>query len=305
MKTYEELSKSDSVLINTKEYEKLSYDTVIKDFQKVIPEGQPYLKQNQFEKINYKYPNLKIGVIIPAFNEEYNLGAVLSKIQYNEYKKLDIIIINDGSTDRTFEIAKSFNAIILNHMENRGNGAATITGLKYCNYHKYDIAIILDADGQHDPRYIDYFINPIIKKEVDFVIGNRFKSFYKSNIKKLFCSKLMTAFYFILYRKKICDPTNGYRALSSKCFSNLNFESEYSTTQEMLFKILPSYKYKEIPIIVNQRENGESFINLKSYLSKMILMVMKFYIFPKMRKLTAMIFNENTKKRIRNHYLKT
>ncbi|KKM00271.1 hypothetical protein LCGC14_1806100 [marine sediment metagenome] len=278
---------------------------ILKKSQKKIFGGKVPRERNKFKEIEDKCTNLKIGVIIPAFNEENNLGNVLSKIPYNIFKHLDVIVVNDGSTDKTAEIARIFDVLILNHNKNRGNGAATITGLDYCKNNNYDIVIILDADGQHDPKYLYDFISPIIRNEVDFVIGNRFKNYYKSNKSKIFFSRLITAFYFVLLRKKVSDPTNGYRALSSKCLSKLNFESQYSITQEMLFKILPSYKYKEIPIIVNQRENGRSFIKMKNYLLKMILMILKFYILPKISKLTSKIFKETTRKKIRLSFLKT
>ena len=286
--------------------QKMTLDNLIlKKTQKTILGGKLHKKRNQFENIKYKYPNLMVGVVIPAFNEENNLGNVLSKIPINISNNLDIIVVNDGSTDKTLEIAKKFDTIILNHNRNRGNGAATITGLNFCKNNDYDIVIILDADGQHDPKYLYDFISPIVRNDVDFVIGNRFKNYYKSNKYKIFFSRLMTVFYYVLLRKKISDPTNGYRALSSKCLSKLSFESQYSITQEMLFKILPFYKYKEIPIIVNQRDNGRSFIKMKNYLLKMILMILKFYILPKISKLTNKIFNETTRKKIRLSLLKT
>ncbi len=287
-------------------YPKITLDNLIlKETQKTILGEKLDEERNQSGNIKYKYPNAMIGVIIPAFNEEKNLGNVLSKIPSNISNKLDVIVVNDGSTDKTLEIARKFDVIILNHNKNRGNGAATITGLNFCKNNDYHIVIILDADGQHDPKYFYDFISPIVRNEVDFVIGNRFKNHYKSNKYKIFFSRLLTACYYILLRKKISDPTNGYRALSSKCLSKLNFESQYSITQEMLFKILPFYKYKEIPIIVDQRKSGSSFIKLTNYLVKMILMIFKFYLLPKISKLTSKVFNEKTRKKIRLSFLKT
>ena len=73
----------------------------------------------------------------------------------------------------------------------------------------------------------------------------------------------------------------------------------------MLFKILPFYKFKEISIIVNQRENGRSFINVKNYLQKMILNILKFYLLPKLSKLTSKVFNKKRGKKTRLYFLKT
>jgi len=236
-----------------------------------------------YETSNLKYPNLKIGLVIPAYNEEKNIENVLSKIPKNISNELKIIIIDDGSTDKTLEIIENYKVIVLKHNKNKGNGAATITGLNYCRQNRFEIVIILDADGQHDPNYLDKFIAPLVNGTYDFVIGNRFATDYKMKFSKKLCSLILTIFYFIIFRKKISDPTNGYRALSQNVLSNLIFESHYSITQEMLYKVIPHYKFKEIPIKLKQRENGKSFIKLNTYLFKMAIIFTKFYIIPKLK----------------------
>ena len=109
----------------------------------------------------YLFPSLKIGVIIPAYNEELNLGKTLERIPNNVSDNLNVIVVDDGSADRTSEIASKYNIILLRHHRNRGNGAATKTGLKYCKDRNFKIVVILDADGQHDPKYIGDFIRGI------------------------------------------------------------------------------------------------------------------------------------------------
>ncbi|NVM38510.1 MAG: glycosyltransferase family 2 protein, partial [Candidatus Lokiarchaeota archaeon] len=188
---------------------------------------------------SYLFPNLRVTVVIPAYNEESNIGETLAQIPKNISNKMEIIVVDDGSVDKTYEIASQYDINIIRHPKNRGNGAATKTGLNFCKKINCDVVVILDGDGQHDPKYISKFIEPIFKDSIEFVIGNRFTSYYNMNALRKFCSKLMTAFYFLLLRKKISDPTNGYRALSSKVINNIGFESEYSLTQEMLFKIIP------------------------------------------------------------------
>ncbi|MFX1478917.1 MAG: glycosyltransferase family 2 protein [Promethearchaeota archaeon] len=255
--------------------------------------------------MNYNFPNIKIGVVIPAFNEELNIGKTLEQIPKNISDQLEIIVIDDGSIDKTSEIAKQHDVILLKHPKNRGNGAATNTGLTYCKNIKCDIAVILDADGQHNPKDISNFIKPILEDSIDFVIGNRFKYYYEMQPKRKLCSKLMTAFYFLFLHKKVADPTNGYRALSSKLLQELELESEYSVTQEMLYKIVPFYKYKQLPIKVKPRTEGESFISIKNYLLKIVLLFLKFYIFPKIQKFTHKVLTEEFRQRIKTYYLKT
>lgn len=253
----------------------------------------------------YRFQGLKVGVVIPAFNEELNIGKTLDQIPNNVSDKLSVIVVDDGSKDKTSEIVSQYNITLLKHPKNRGNGAATKTGLEYCRENNMDIAIILDADGQHPPKYISNFITPILEDSIEFVIGNRFKYYYDMDPNRKLCSKLMTAFYFLFLRRKISDPTNGFRALSSKLLQELEFESEYSLTQEMLFKIVPYYKYKEIAIKLKPRDQGESFIKIKNYLLKIVLLFIKFYVFPKIKRITHKIFSEEFRNRAKTYYLKT
>jgi hypothetical protein len=257
------------------------------------------------QKGNYLYNNSKIAIIIPAYNEAKNIGSVLKNIPTNISDKLDIIVIDDGSTDQTANIASNHNTHIIVHEKNLGNGAATRSGLEYCKNRNYDVVVILDADGQHDPKYLPQFIEPIIHDEYHFTIGNRFKHYYKMSAKKRFCSLLITGLYKVILRKHISDPTNGYRALSSDVVKNLELESNYSVTQEMLLKVIPFYEYKEIPIQLKQRKSGSSFISLKKYLPKMLLFVLKYYIFPKIRKFSNFLFHEKTRSIIGYYLLKT
>jgi len=241
-------------------------------------------QEKSIKKSSNKYENVKIGIIIPAYNEEKNIENVLKRLhKYNNYE-FDIIVIDDGSTDKTCHIIDDYNVFLLKHEKNKGNGAATITGLRYCRENNYDIVLIMDADGQHDPSDIPYFLDKIIAENNDFVIGNRFKYVYQGAPLKKLCSLILTVLYLILYRKKVSDPTNGFRALSSKVVNKINLESQYSVTQEMLFKVIPYFKWKEIPIKVFKRENGHSFIKLKYYFLKMIYLTFKFYLLPKLRK---------------------
>ncbi len=235
--------------------------------------------------------NIKIGIIIPAYNEEKNIANVLSKFLDDFSNQSEIIVIDDGSTDNTAEVVKIFDVTLLTHKINKGNGAAIITGLKYCKKRHFDIVIIMDADGQHNPKYIPEFIDLILNHDYEFIIGNRFKFPYEMNSYKKLFSKLLTAFYFILFHKKISDPTNGFRALSKNVIQYLNLNSKYSITQEMLLKLIPEYKWRELPTKVNQRKNGKSFIKFRSYLFNLTFCFLRNYIFLKLQKAYKILKN--------------
>ena len=244
----------------------------------VIYHKKKIMKSSKSEE--FLYPGLKIGIVMPAYNEQLNIGKTLSLIPENISETLDIIVVDDGSTDDTFEIASKFDSIIIRHPINRGNGAAIQTGLDFCKNENYDIVIILDADGQHEPKYIKDFIKPIVEDNYDYVIGNRFQYFYEMSFIKKISSRVMSLVLSFFLDQKISDPTMGYRSLSSRVVQHLKCESNYSITLEMLFKIVPYFYSIEIPIKINQRVYGKSFIKLKKYFYKTLFSFTKFYLFP-------------------------
>lgn len=246
--------------------------------KKIVYNNKKSNKSEYREQMHY--PGLRIGIIMPAFNEEMNIGHTLSLIPEDISDKLDIIVVDDGSTDKTFEIASMYDTIIIKHPFNKGNGAAIQTGLEFCKNANYDIVIIIDADGQHEPIYIKDFIKPIVEENYDYVIGNRFYYFYDMTFIKKLCSRVMSFVLSFFLDQKISDPTMGYRALSSRVVKYLNCVSNYSITLEMLFKIVPYFHSCEIPIKINQRLYGKSFIKLKKYFYKSLFSFTKFYLFP-------------------------
>ena len=247
----------------------------------------------------YLYPGMKIGIVVPAFNEEKNIGNTLSRFPKNISDKMEIIVVDDGSRDKTTQIASKYATTILKHERNRGNGAAIQTGLDYCRNVGMDIVIIIDADGQHEPRYIKDFIKPIVEDGYDYVIGNRFRYYYDMRLIKKVCSRVMSLFVSFILRQKISDPTMGYRALSKRVIKYLYFESNYSITLEMLFKIVPLFKSCEIPIKINERMYGQSFIRLKKYFYKTFFSFIKFYLFPRVYKFSYKHIKKSFRRKVR------
>ncbi len=224
-----------------------------------------------------------IAVIVPAFNEQNIIPKIIEKIKINLPKGSEIIVIDDGSEDNTSQIVSSLNVILLTHKKNMGYGAAIRTGLNYCKNERFDIVITIDADGQHDPYYINSLINPILNHKADFVIANRFFHGYKLPLLKRLFIRSLSVIYLILFKQWIRDPTNGYRAMSNRLYANLKLESNYSVSQEMLIKILPHFEAKEIPIRMFPRRFGNSFVSAKKYFVYIFFMIIKEYIIPKLR----------------------
>lgn len=219
----------------------------------------------------------KILIIVPAYNEEKSVKNVVENI-LKETKGCDIAVVNDGSKDNTYEEAKKTQAIILDLSNNLGIGGAVQTGYLYAYKNNYDIAIQVDADGQHDPKYINKMVNLIESGQVDMVIGSRFieKTSYKQTFLRMFGIKLISIIIKILSGKKIYDTTSGFRAINRniiESFAN-SYPYDYPEPCTNMEMILKGKKIMEIPVEMKQRETGVSSISpLKSvkYVLKVIL----------------------------------
>lgn len=210
----------------------------------------------------------KVLIIIPAYNEEENiLNTYKSIVNYNKKNKsnYDIIVINDGSTDKTSEICHKNNIPVIDLIHNLGIGGAVQTGYKYAYENGFDIAVQFDGDGQHDIRYVKNIIKPIIEKKADLVIGSRFVSdidTFKSSAARRLGVNIISAFIKFVTKKKIYDTTSGFRACSQELIYDfsLSYPSEYPepiTTTEVLQK---KYTVYEVPVEMNNRKGGVSSI---------------------------------------------
>lgn len=212
----------------------------------------------------------KILLIIPAYNEEENiLKTYQSIIDYNNKNKIkyDVIVINDGSKDKTSQICKDNDIPTINLVHNLGIGGAVQTGYKYAYDHDYDIAVQFDGDGQHNVNYVKDIIRPIINDKADFVIGSRFIEKDNSNFQSTFARRIginiISFFMKIISKKKIYDTTSGFRACNKKIIAEFakNYPIEYPepiTTVELIKK---GYTLNEVPVKMNEREGGSSSIH--------------------------------------------
>lgn len=210
-------------------------------------------------------------LIIPAYNEEDSILKVVNKIyDYNKEKNTnyDIVVINDGSKDKTEDILckNKINHITL--INNLGIGGAVQTGYKYALENDYDIAIQFDGDGQHDVGYVEKIIKPIIENKANMVIGSRFidenTSKFKSSKARQIGIKLISFFIKLVTSKKIYDTTSGFRAVDKeliKLFSN-NYPVEYPEPVSTTDVLKKNYVVAEVPVSMNERENGVSSIRM-------------------------------------------
>lgn len=209
---------------------------------------------------------MKTLLIIPAYNEEKNIENTIKKILDLHNPDIDYIIINDGSTDNTLEILENNHFNYLNLPANLGIGGAVQTGYKYALYNNYDIAIQFDGDGQHNIEYISQLIQQI-EAGNDLVIGSRFLdnlTGFKSTKTRRVGIKLLSNLIKLCTGKKITDPTSGFRACNKKIIElfSMNYPYDYPEPDTIVKVIKKGFNVKEIPVIMNEREQGKSSINM-------------------------------------------
>ncbi|WP_413307047.1 glycosyltransferase family 2 protein [Bacillus sp. 1P10SD] len=206
---------------------------------------------------------MKVLVIVPAYNEEQGIKHVVES--FKNINNVDILVINDCSKDKTSIVCRDFGLKVIDLPTNLGIGGAVQTGYKYALLNGYDIAIQVDGDGQHNPSYIKELIKPIIAGEADLVIGSRYlehKGFQSSFFRRLginYFSLLIK----LLQKKKITDPTSGFRAANKKVielFSN-RYPIDYPEPESIVYLLRNNYQIEEIPVVMNERVGGESSIN--------------------------------------------
>lgn len=192
----------------------------------------------------------KTWIVIPAYNEGTVIREVIREVQNAGYQ--DIIIVDDGSQDDTFELAKTTVVTVLKHRLNRGKGAATKTGIEAAKILGADIIVTMDGDGQHNPEDIERLIAPIKKNHCDVVLGTRLKNptgmpWYKIIANKI--GNLVTWYFYGLY---VSDSQSGFRAYSHHAAELINTKTDrYEYDSEVIKEIyLYKLKYVEIPIEV-------------------------------------------------------
>lgn len=201
----------------------------------------------------------KIFAIIPAYNEETNIKKTIS-----ETKKYisNIVVVDDGSKDKTSEEAKKENVILLKHIINLGKGAALKTGCDYALKQSANKIIVLDADAQHEPSQVPNFLNEL--KDADVVLGYRELNKEMPSILK-FGNWFINKTTKLLYNVNLHDTQCGYRAFTADAYKKIRWKSSnYSMESEMLANMgKRKLRYKEIPIktIYTDRYKGTTIID--------------------------------------------
>jgi glycosyltransferase involved in cell wall biosynthesis len=207
--------------------------------------------------------SLRRIALVPAHNEARTVAGVVEEIKRFD-PDFEVLVIDDGSTDRTAELAESAGAHVLHLPYNLGIGGAVQTGLQYARDHDFDVAVQVDGDAQHDPAEIPKILAPIIDGDADLVVGSRFlgEGEYEPPVTRLLGIRLLARVVSLLVRQRVTDTTSGFRASNRRAISLFaaDYPHDYPEVEAMVLLFRHRLKLVEVPVQMRLRGAGESSI---------------------------------------------
>lgn len=205
----------------------------------------------------------KTVAIVPAYNEEANVGGVVREI-LSRAPFLDVVVVDDGSADRTAEEARLAGATVLENPRNLGVGGAVRTGIAYALEQGYERAVQVDADGQHDPSQVYRLLVPLQCGDVDVVVGSRFLEYggYRPPWHRRLGVRLLASVVRAATGQRATDTTSGFRAMNRRAMDFLlaNYAVDYPETESLVLMHLAGIRWREVPVTMRSRLSGESSI---------------------------------------------
>ncbi|MBF0342705.1 MAG: glycosyltransferase family 2 protein [Nitrospirae bacterium] len=204
----------------------------------------------------------RILVVLPAYNEENNIGGVIDKIRTHNVVN-DILVVDDGSTDETELVATNKGVEVIKHTINLGYGGALQTGFRFALEKGYDYVVTLDSDGQHDPQYICNLFDAMQETTANVVIGCRIiDQNYRMGFARRIGSFIFSFITMLYTGKRFTDPTSGFQLIDKKAFKYLskgdNYPLDYPDANIIILLHKNSFTVVETPVRMYERRSGKS-----------------------------------------------
>jgi glycosyltransferase involved in cell wall biosynthesis len=220
----------------------------------------------------------KTLIIIPAYNEEGSIARVIANIR-RDVPNADILVVNDGSRDRTAREARQNGAMVMNLPYNMGIGSAVQSGFLFAKKKGYHFAVQVDGDGQHPASAIPRLL-AALDNGVDMAIGSRFvqPTKYRPTFSRSLGIKIFSLLVSLIVGKKVHDTTSGFRAASREAILLLTetYPHDYPEVEALITLHRNGMRFVEIPVEMNSRQEGKSSIAAKNavyYMLKVTLAV--------------------------------
>ena len=218
-----------------------------------------------------------VVMVLPAHNEEATVGDVVRRTPRDVLgHPVEVLVIDDGSTDRTAAAARAAGATVQSLGRNRGLGAAVRAGLARAVERRAAAVAFLDADGEYAPEELAPLVAPILEGRADYVIGSRFAGLSRDmRPHRWFGNRLLTLGMKLLVRRwglrGLSDGQSGYRALSPAAAAHAEIIHDFNYAQVLTLDLVAKgYRYAEVPITYRFRQHGRSFVRLGPYLRRVV-----------------------------------
>lgn len=206
----------------------------------------------------------KILVLVPCYNEEENIVATIERLKAT-CPGVDFLVINDCSTDSSPALLKSHGYPYLDLPINLGIGGGVQCGYQYARDNCYDVAVQMDGDGQHDPRYLFHVVDPVLQGQYDMCIGSRFiqKEGFQTSFMRRVGIRFLSGLIRLLCGKQVLDVTSGFRAANSRMieYFSRHYASDYPEPEAILSASLSGFRVGEVPVVMQERQGGMSSIS--------------------------------------------
>lgn len=219
--------------------------------------------------------------IVPAYNEEQNVGRVIDELHAFD-PGLDIVVVSDGSVDRTIEVAAGHGAHVVSLPFNLGIGGAVQTGFKYAHEQGYELVVRCDGDGQHIPAELPKVLEPVLAGEADIAVGSRFAGGegYRSSATRRVGIRLLALIVSAIARQRVTDTTSGFQALNRKALDLFaaDYPHDYPEVEGMVMTIKHRLRLREVPVEMREREHGRSSITALRSIYYMVKVLVALFV---------------------------
>jgi glycosyltransferase involved in cell wall biosynthesis len=206
---------------------------------------------------------MRTAAVVPAYNEAGSVHTVVSEIRAAD-PELEIVVVDDGSTDATAAIAAAAGATVLRLPYNLGIGAAVQTGLQYAADHDFDAAVQIDGDGQHDAVELERLLAPIRAGRADIAVGTRFVGprAYRASVARRIGIALFAGLVSLIVRQRVTDTTSGFRAMNRRGIRLFaaDYPHDYPEVEATVLVYRHGLRMVEVPVAMRQRKSGRSSI---------------------------------------------
>jgi glycosyltransferase involved in cell wall biosynthesis len=224
---------------------------------------------------------LKRIAIVPAYDEEESVARVIDEIRGFD-PDFEIVVVDDGSVDRTAAVAEQRGAHVLRLPFNLGIGGAVQTGFRYAFEQGFRLAVRVDGDGQHDASQLGLLLGPVLADEADIVVGSRFGAAdgYRSSRSRRLGISILAGTVSMLVRRRITDPTSGFQALNRLAIALFaaDYPHDYPEVEATLMVHRHKLRLTEVPVRMRERSAGRSSIGALAAVYYMVKVLLALFV---------------------------